>query len=58
MKPYFTVLHRMMVRDYNLDPDNLKDKITFDMAFKCLDSSEFYERIPKVNHTKLFSNCL
>lgn len=53
MKPYFTVLHRMMVRDYNLDPDNLKDKITFDMAFKCLDSSEFYERIPKVNHTKL-----
>lgn len=48
LKPYFVVLHKMLARDLDLDPDSLKDKVVFKKIFNALDSSEFYQKIPKV----------
>lgn len=42
LKPYFTVLHKILIRDLQLDPDSLKDKVMFKVVFNALDSSEFY----------------
>lgn len=49
LKPYFTIVHKILVRDEGLDPENSKEKVTFEKVYKALDSSEFYEKIPKVN---------
>lgn len=49
MKPYFAIINDILIRESDPETDGSHNKkFTFEKIFNALDSSEFYQKVPKV----------